>query len=122
MESNLVKSRIKYLRVSPFKVRRIVRQLDFKNPQNVISVLDNMTGNAADVLGKAVKSAISNAVNNNKFDFNSLFFKEITVDEGTKIKRHRPRARGRMFSIKKPMCHIRVIVAVKEGAVDGTKK
>ena len=43
----------------------------------------------------------------------SLFISEARVDQGSQMKRFRPRAQGRGFPIKKPTCHIMIEVKQK---------
>ena len=45
--------------------------------------------------------------------FELLFIDEVYADEGPKLKRIRPRAQGRAYSILKPTCHITVVVKAK---------
>ena len=56
------------------------------------------------------KAAIRNAENNDKADIDLLFVKSIIVNQGMRLKRMKPRARGRADRIIKPTCHIEIIL------------
>ena len=69
---------------------------------------------AASVIKKLLESAIANAENNNKLDIDTLEVKSIMVNQGMRLKRMRPRARGRADRIIKPTCHIEIILSDQE--------
>ena len=62
-------------------------------------------------MGKVLASAVANARNNDELDPDELFVSACFADEGTTLKRWRPRARGRATRIRKRTCHITVIVS-----------
>ena len=66
---------------------------------------------AAAVVGKVLASAVANAVHNDGLDPEDLYVSACYADEGTTLKRWRPRARGRATRIRKRTCHITVIVS-----------
>jgi large subunit ribosomal protein L22 len=66
---------------------------------------------AAFTVGKVLHSAVANAENNDELDPEELFVSACFADEGTTIKRWRPRARGRATRIRKRTSHITVIVS-----------
>ena len=61
-------------------------------------------------VGKVLRSAVANAENNDELDPEELYVAACFADEGTTIKRWRPRARGRATRIRKRTSHITVIV------------
>jgi len=63
------------------------------------------------VIKKLLESAIANAENNNNADIDMLSVKSIIVNQGMRLKRMKPRARGRADRIIKPTCHIEIILA-----------
>ena len=65
---------------------------------------------AADIIKKALESAIANAEHNDGADIDELRVKAIHVEEGTTLKRFSARAKGRGNRISKPTCHIYVTV------------
>jgi large subunit ribosomal protein L22 len=67
----------------------------------------------ARVIAKVVKSAAANAENNYQMS-PDLKIVRIFIDEAPTMKRHRPRARGRVGPILKRASHITVVVAEEE--------
>ena len=65
---------------------------------------------AAFEIGKTLKSAIANAENNAKLSLEDLKVKETVIEEGPRLKRFWPRARGSASPILKRTCHIRIII------------
>jgi large subunit ribosomal protein L22 len=61
-------------------------------------------------VAKVLKSAVANAAQNPNIDENTLYVKEIFVDQGPSLKRWRARAQGRAAGIKKRTSHITVVV------------
>jgi len=100
----------KYLRLSPNKVRRILDQIRGKNYQEAILILEFMPYKPCKMIKKTIKSAASNAINNNSINKKDLIIKQAFANEGPKLKRFQPRAQGRAFPIHKPTCHITIIV------------
>ena len=43
-------------------------------------------------------------------DYVILYVKEAYADQGPVLKRDRPRAQGQGFAIKKPTCHISIVL------------
>lgn len=120
------KAKVRYLRVTPMKARRIV---DVVRGKRVLDALDMLTfapqAVATDVR-KLLKSAVANAAfaaeeAQVKFNEADLFVKEAFVDEGPTMKRFRPRAQGRAGRINKRTCHITVIVDSVDAQQEGTK-
>jgi len=64
----------------------------------------------ASVIKKLLESAIANAENNNNSDIDKLSVKSVIVNQGMRLKRMKPRARGRADRIIKPTCHIEIIL------------
>jgi large subunit ribosomal protein L22 len=65
----------------------------------------------AAVIKKLLESAIANAEHNDKADIDLLLVKSIIVNQGMRLKRMKPRARGRADRIIKPTCHIEIILS-----------
>lgn len=106
----------KFLIASPTKVRPVAHVISRKNCTAALAILDNMPQKGAVLIKNTLKSAIANALYANKnLDEDSLFVKEVRIDEGPRLKRVWFRARGRADQLLRRMSHITVIVAEKAG-------
>jgi large subunit ribosomal protein L22 len=66
---------------------------------------------ASVLVKKVLNSAISNAENNDGLDIDELKVSSVYIDEGSTMKRIRPRAKGRANRILKRTSHITVGVS-----------
>lgn len=105
-----VAANIKYLRISPQKLRLGADLVRGKRAIDGQETLLNMHQKSARMIGAGLKSAIANAENNYSLSSASLMVDEIRVDEGPKLKRGRPRARGAYGRIEKPMAHLHIVL------------
>ncbi|OGM10599.1 50S ribosomal protein L22 [Candidatus Woesebacteria bacterium RBG_16_36_11] len=110
----------KYVRLSPRKIRPVVVMIKKLTPVRAVEVLPFIDKNASEPLRKVIQTAIANAKDRGIAD-NDLFFKEIRIGEGPRLKRGRAISRGRWHPIKKRMSHIRVILATKSDKTKDTK-
>ncbi|MBT8462173.1 MAG: 50S ribosomal protein L22 [Gemmatimonadetes bacterium] len=101
----------KYIRQSPFKVRRVLDLVRGLPVQEARHVLDLTERRATDYVRKVLDSAVANAEHNLALDADELFVSEAYADEGPTLKRWRPRARGRATKINKRTSHITVVVS-----------
>ena len=102
---------LRHSRMSAYKVRQV---LDLVRGQDVIlaaEILANGDREAATVVGKVLASAVANAVHNDGLDAEELYVSACYADEGSTLKRWRPRARGRATRIRKRTSHITIIVS-----------
>ncbi|MGH9153542.1 MAG: 50S ribosomal protein L22, partial [Acidimicrobiales bacterium] len=98
-------------RVSAYKVRPVldlIRGLEVDRARDTLQLCER---DAAVIVGKLLASAVANAENNDGLDPEELYVAACFADEGTTMKRWRPRARGRATRIRKRGCHITVIVS-----------
>ena len=109
-----VKAKLSRLTVSPYKVRLLADQIRGKRVEEAIDILSFSKKSSASNVLKLLESAIANAENNNKLDIDTLEVKSIMVNQGMRLKRMRPRARGRADRIIKPTCHIEIILSDQE--------
>ena len=73
-----------------------------------------MPKKAANIIHKAVRSAVANAENNLSADGEKLVIKSISVDGGPSLKRFQPVSKGMAHHILKRTSHITVIVSDQE--------
>ena len=120
MEKNnsIVKAINKNVRTSPRKLSLVLNFIKGKKVDVALRDLEFSRKRIAKDVSKTVKSAISNAENNNQFDIDNLFIKEAYVGKSLVMKRFRPRAKGRASTIKKPVSRITVILEEKKEKKD----
>jgi large subunit ribosomal protein L22 len=102
---------LRHARLSPYKVREVLDLVRGKPVHEAEDILRFSERDAAIVVGKVLHSAVANAENNDELDPEELYVSACFADEGTTIKRWRPRARGRATRIRKRTSHITVIVS-----------
>ena len=101
----------RYLMASAFKVRRVADQVRRKPYGEAIALLEALPHKGARLLKKVIQSAAANALSNNKnLDEGLLYVKDLQVNEGMRLKRVWPRARGRADRLQKRTCHISVVL------------
>jgi large subunit ribosomal protein L22 len=98
-------------RISAQKARLVTNQIRGKKVDQALQILTYSPKKAAYIVKKVLESAVANAEHNNGFDVDELKVATIFVDEGTTMKRIKPRAKGRADRILKRSCHITVKVA-----------
>ncbi|MGI6781737.1 MAG: 50S ribosomal protein L22 [Acholeplasmataceae bacterium] len=104
----------KTVRITPRKARLVIdliRGLDVKEAQAVLMFTPRA---ASPVILKVLNSAIANAENNYSMNVDNLYVKECYVNEGVRMKRLLPRAKGQGDIIQKRTSHITVVVAERE--------
>lgn len=114
MTSQIVTAKLRGLRIAPRKMRFVadmIRNLPVKTAE--AQLMYSSRRPAVNLL-KLLRSAIANAKNNHQLDVSKLYIKEIRVDEGVKLKRWMPRARGSVAGIQKKTCHISLILGVSD--------
>jgi large subunit ribosomal protein L22 len=109
-DKQTVKAIAKYIRMSPYKVRRVVDQIRGRSYQDALMILEFLPYKAVSPVWQVLHSAAANAQNNYQLDKKNLIIEKIYVNEGPKLKRLRPRAQGRACQILKRTCHISIIV------------
>ncbi len=107
----------KNLRIAPRKARLVADLVRGKSVVEAIVILANTNKAASPLIDKVIKSAAANAINNHMMDEETLYVKEIMVNEGPTLKRYRPRAKGSASPIMKRTSHIYVVVGEKTAPV-----
>ena len=100
--------------VSAQKGRLIADQVRGLPVGRALEILKFSQKKAAHVIRKILESAIANAENNAGLDIDELKVSTIFVDEGPRLKRMSPRAKGRGCQIIKPTSHVTVKVSESE--------
>ena len=106
-----------YLKGTRLSAQKAGLVADVVRGKSVHEAMDFLTFHkqkASAVIKKLLESAIANAENNDKADIDLLFLKSVIVNQGMRLKRMKPRARGRADRIIKPTCHIEIILSDQE--------
>ena len=106
-----IKAIARYIRMSPYKVRRVLDQIRGRSYREALIILEFMPYRACEPVLKVLRSAVANAEHNADLDPTQLVVSQAYADQGPTLKRFRPRAQGRAFQIRKPTCHITIAVA-----------
>ena len=112
-------ARVKHIRVTPMKARRVVDLVRGKQAAEALAILKFAPQAASEPVYKLVASAMANArvkadASNSFLDEQDLVISRAFVDEGTTLKRFQPRAQGRAFKILKRTSHITIEVATPD--------
>ena len=105
---------LKYLRISPRKVKIVLDLIRGKDTETAMAILKNTNKIACEALIKLLKSAIANAEHNFHMDASNLYVSECFVCPGPILKRIQPRAQGRAYHILKRTSHVTLVVKEKE--------
>jgi large subunit ribosomal protein L22 len=108
-----IKSVQKFVKTSPRKLRLVAALARKMKPMEAIETLPFSRKRAADPLVKVIKTAVANAKDRGLKE-DDLFFKEIQINEGPRLKRGRPASRGVWHPYKRRMSHIRVILVERK--------
>ena len=101
----------KYIRISPTKVDVIISKIRGKTYKEALQILKYLPQKSGAIVWQTLYSAVSNATNNFDLEKEKLIITEAYVNQGPILKRVRPRAQGRAFSIQKKMSHVTIKVA-----------
>ena len=112
-------ARVKHIRVTPTKARRVVNLIRGKQAAEALAILKFAPQGASEPVYKLVASAMANAkvkadAANSYLDEQDLFVSQAYVDEGTTLKRFQPRAQGRAFQILKRTSHITIVLSTPD--------
>ena len=110
MQKNEIRAVSKYVRMSPSKIRRVLRQIQGKTYSEALLILEFMPYASCNTIIKVLRSATANARNNFGLDEKNLIVKSAFADQGPTMKRFRPRAQGRAYRILKATSHITIVM------------
>ena len=111
MNNNLIATaKDNLVRVSPLKLNLIAKSIINKRVSSAINQLKFSEKRVSKNVLKVLNAAIANAENNKQLDIDKLFIKEAFVGKSLRMKRWRPRAKGRAGSIIKPFSKITIVV------------
>ena len=102
------------LRISPRKVSIVLDLIRGKDVATAAGILANTNKAASLPIAKLLKSAVSNAENNNSMDVSKLYVSQCFVTPARTAKRIQPRAQGRAFRIRKRTSHITIVLKERD--------
>ena len=97
---------LKNIRISPRKARLVVDAVRGKSVLAAIAILDTVHKKSSLPVKKLIQSAVANAKKQDSVLESQLKVEKIFVDAGITLKRFRPRAFGRAYTIRKRSSHI----------------
>lgn len=109
-----MKAHANTIRITPRKARLVIDLIRGKNIKEAQAILMFTPRAASPIILKVLNSAIANAEHNDKLNAEKLYVKEAFVNEGVRLKRLLPRAKGQGDIIQKRTSHITVVVAERE--------
>nr|YP_009426988.1 ribosomal protein L22 [Hypodematium crenatum]ASU95659.1 ribosomal protein L22 [Hypodematium crenatum] len=98
----------KNIRMSATKVRRIINQIRGCSYGKALVLLEFMPYKTCYLISRLILSAAANANTNFGLNKSDLFISEARVENYTYLRRFRPRAQGRGYPIKKPICKVTI--------------
>ena len=99
-----------HISMSAHKARRVIDQIRGRSYEETLMILELMPYRACYPIFKLVYSAAANASYNLGSNEANLVITKAEVNEGTIVRKLKPRARGRSYAIKRPTCHITIVV------------
>src|SRR3989338_1670196 len=102
---------LRYIRIAPRKMRLVANLIRGKKLARSRMILKFTPNKSTESLLKLIESAVASAQHNFGVEETQLYISKIIVNEGPKLKRIRPRARGKAFPIQKKTSHISVVLA-----------
>ena len=111
MNQNLISTaKDNMIRISPTKLSLLVNTIVNMKVSSAVNQLKFSSKRVSRTILKVLNAAVANAENNKQLDVDKLFIKEAFVGKSLRMKRWRPRAKGRAASIIKPFSKLTIIV------------
>ena len=103
----------KNVRITPRKVRLVIDLVRGLPVKEALGILSNVNRAASEPVMKVIKSAAANATNNFGMDEDALYIAQIYANDGLRMKRYLPRAKGSASGLTKRASHITVVVKMR---------
>lgn len=103
----------KNVRITPRKVRLVIDLVRGLPVKEALGILSNVNRAASEPVMKVIKSAAANATNNFGMDEDALYIAQIYANDGLRMKRYLPRAKGSASGLVKRASHITVVVKMR---------
>ncbi len=105
-----VQALTRYARMSPKKMREVVRIIQGRKAPAAADYLALIPRKSARLIAKTLRSAIANAENNNNLSADTLTVKSAVIENGPVLKRFKAGAKGSAKPRTKKMSHIRIVL------------
>ena len=103
----------KNVRLTPRKAILVMDLVRGKDVKVALGILANTNRAACEPITKLIKSAAANAINNFGMDEESLYIAKIWANDGLRMKRYLPRAKGSASGLVKRNSHLYVVVKMR---------
>ena len=103
----------KNVRLTPRKARLVIDLVRGKDVKVALGLLANTNKAASEPVTKLIKSAAANAVNNFGMDEDKLYIDQIWANDGLRMKRYLPRAKGSASGLVKRNSHLYVVIKMR---------
>lgn len=110
MDGMQVQAVLRWIGLSPFKVRLVIDLVRGRKADEALEILRHMPQAAAKPVAQVIRSAIANAEENFGLNREDLYIARITADGGPMLKRYKAGARGRAKPILRRSSHITVVL------------
>ena len=117
-----VKAKLGRLRIAPRKVRLITELIKGMDYEKALELLDKTPKRSARHIMRLLDSAAANGYNNLDLVKENLYVKEITVDEGMKLKRAKAKGFGMVMWIERKSSHINLVLDERVPGMKAEKK
>ena len=107
------RARVRYLRMSPKKMRQVASLIKGRPVEEALNILNFTPKSAAHHMAKVLKAAAANAmasVGTAKLKAEDLSVSSVYVDQAPTAKRIQFRSMGRVYRIRKRFCHLTIEV------------
>nr|YP_010854018.1 ribosomal protein L22 [Brahea decumbens]QEP50045.1 ribosomal protein L22 [Brahea dulcis]QEP50555.1 ribosomal protein L22 [Brahea calcarea]WGM64774.1 ribosomal protein L22 [Brahea sarukhanii]QEP50215.1 ribosomal protein L22 [Brahea decumbens]QEP50300.1 ribosomal protein L22 [Brahea dulcis] len=112
-ENREIKVLAQHICMSFLKAQRVIDQIRGRSYEETLMILELMPYRASYPILQLVYSAAANANHNMGLNEADSFISKAEVNRSAIVKKLRPRARGRSYPIKKPTCHITIVLKEK---------
>jgi len=100
--------------ISPRKARYVLDMIRGKPVNDALDILRFSSKRAAPMMTKVLMSALATAQLDSGVDHNRLHVVDVRADDGPRMKRWTPRARGQMFPLITRYAHLTVILGERD--------
>jgi large subunit ribosomal protein L22 len=102
----------RFAKIAPTKARKVADLIRRQPVQEAVEALRFLPQRGARMIAKVLRSAMANAEDRGARQMEEMVVTEIRIDEGPRMKRFQPHARGTAFPILKRFSHIHVEIGL----------